>query len=755
MQRRAAINNRVGILGALNPSGSITRKRGTNVTWDNSTRSKRGREEDDETLVMPQPNPISMVIPEEEKEESRFKPDITETRPDLKGDLGETEIYQPPSYKPMSQSSDLGLSPSSAEPPAPTLQPSLLSEEVVRMSDEDSPFTPKLSEILTPTRASSSSTTAEDLKSSTMGSSIPANIVRIGDNIFEVLYNAKFNKFREREIVRIRSYNITDEKIRHFFCYRSQSELGMWRLASQVRGMKPGPYQFQLDKFQFNGASEPIKYLSNYNYTYSYTSKPSSSTYNIAQFKYGNQMSTVKNNLNYYYGDYVQTTAVYIPLQCYINEVLSSLPSFHETTEEPSQSILFIEQRLLRLDESQMPSTLVKVEYTEGKVKVSGLTMAPIENTNNQDELTPPFKIIQKHYVPNPNGTTTVKTMSATHDPRSKEIFSDEREMRFGGSEELKPFRYLNRAYNSAERNFNEERFNHFKADTDLLKKDFTFVCVQQYCPWDFIFEKSIRFVGNIYKLIFKNKKDISKKYAIYYAKGKLVNCIDTTQPHSITEVESVNLVCKEYDIYAPITLVPIWDSDGINGDRCNCYGLYTNYIPCGRLVGKIFDYHINVDLPSKRPCSKKYSYYGMEYNDIFPYCYEQYFNDDPTLTCKNVSKLPEDVPAVIDEDVPTDVEEETPTQEEPTQELLEKLSQLSDDTVSEEDYAKSLEEAECVAKTNEEKERKKEMGGGRRKTIGKRNRKRKTLKKRRNKNNKSKRRTCKNRRTSRKVIRK
>ena len=76
-----------------------------------------------------------------------------------------------------------------------------------------------------------------------------------------------------------------------------------------------------------------------------------------------------------------------------------------------------------------------------------------------------------------------------------------------------------------------------------------------------------------------------------------------------------INQMIESVPLVMPILLTV---SDAV----CNCFGLYTKYIPSGIFMCKILDYHQNCTSSenSKSKCTDTYSFVGDRYKGVFPY---------------------------------------------------------------------------------------------------------------------------------------
>ena len=108
----------------------------------------------------------------------------------------------------------------------------------------------------------------------------------------------------------------------------------------------------------------------------------------------------------------------------------------------------------------------------------------------------------------------------------------------------------------------------------------------------------------------------------LYYFKSK----IDKLQTNEYSE--QINNICSLDTHIMPFLLTPI-------DTQCNVLGLYTKYISTGAFICKLFDYssdntkQCTDEENAWGKCSKKYSYIGLRYQNIFP------FNEIISNECK------------------------------------------------------------------------------------------------------------------------
>jgi hypothetical protein len=379
---------------------------------------------------------------------------------------------------------------------------------------------------------------------------------------FQLWYKAIFSEFKDREMVRIRSITLENPSIfKDFFCYRSQSELGIWRLTSQALPLPGDPnYASRFDKFQY----------------------PASITYPD-----GTRLSEeeLRKKEYYYYGDYVQTSVIFIPLQCFINANIGSIPILDET-DNPN---IFADYESAHSGNVQI---VTDVSVNNKKHK----NPSPLSIVNNE----PDTRIQLSHSYQEPKNINSNPVITEYPAP-PQEILSRERQQSYPF------FENLNRKFNTITK-FNDKKLAEFKNYMATFEMNFDYENVETLCDWKFKFENCIEFNGVMKKIQIKNKHDRNIFY-IYCVEGHLCPLGSSSKFTS-----NIQQVCQINIVYAPVTLVPQ------DGDTCNIYGLYSKYVSAGRLIGKLFDYNINVQLSNPLQCSKNYSFAGMNYGELFPF---------------------------------------------------------------------------------------------------------------------------------------
>jgi hypothetical protein len=385
--------------------------------------------------------------------------------------------------------------------------------------------------------------------------------------IFQLWYKGLFSQFRDRDLIRIRSINKSNNTlVKDFICYRSQSELGLWRLASQQTINDPKA-ALTFDKFQYSVST-----------IYPDVDKTPLSPYDMQNKEY------------YYYGDYVQTTVLCIPLQCFINENFKILPL---------------------LDDSTNLNIFVEYETSHG----GNTNIVKIVNIGGRNyNMTSPLSEVNNEYSGNMylKHSTSQKKGPTSYNIPPREILSMDRQ------KSIPEFEKINRKYNTIDLSFDTNKFDEFKNYIrEVITDRFEYIGIDEYCDCDFVFEGSLKFDGKFKMIEIKNNEN-GEKFYLYFAEGKLSSLSGSSSFES-----NIQELCKIEKAYAPITLVPE------DGNTCNSYGLYSKYVAAGRLIGKLFDYNINVKLPNPIQCSNKYSFSGINYGEIFPF---NQINKEPEL---------------------------------------------------------------------------------------------------------------------------
>ena len=132
------------------------------------------------------------------------------------------------------------------------------------------------------------------------------------------------------------------------------------------------------------------------------------------------------------------------------------------------------------------------------------------------------------------------------------------------------------------------------------------------------IFENIFQITGDIFSIQLNRKTpnidyNETNSVILYYFKSK----IDKLQSNEYSE--QINNICSLDTHIMPFLLTPI-------ETQCNVLGLYTKYISTGAFICKLFDYssdntkQCTDEENAWGKCTKKYSYIGLRYRNIFPF---------------------------------------------------------------------------------------------------------------------------------------
>ena len=145
---------------------------------------------------------------------------------------------------------------------------------------------------------------------------------------------------------------------------------------------------------------------------------------------------------------------------------------------------------------------------------------------------------------------------------------------------------------------------------------------------YEFDFQEIIHISGEIFSVELERKLPIisqTNTIVLYY----MISSLRQINIHGETELvrkklaESMNTnianVCKKNMHFMPFFLTN-------KETRCNNFGLYTKYIPCGAFICKLFDYssktnkQCSVEEIKSGRCTPSYSYIGNRYDNVFPF---------------------------------------------------------------------------------------------------------------------------------------
>ena len=146
------------------------------------------------------------------------------------------------------------------------------------------------------------------------------------------------------------------------------------------------------------------------------------------------------------------------------------------------------------------------------------------------------------------------------------------------------------------------------------------------------IFEEIFHITGDIFSIQLNRKipnidYNETNSVILYYFKSK-INKLQTNEYE-----EQINNICGLDTHIMPFLLTPL-------DTRCNVLGLYTKYISTGAFICKLFDYSSDTtkqctdEENAWGKCSRKYSYIGLRYQNIFP------FNEIISNDCRIASEI-------------------------------------------------------------------------------------------------------------------
>jgi hypothetical protein len=173
-------------------------------------------------------------------------------------------------------------------------------------------------------------------------------------------------------------------------------------------------------------------------------------------------------------------------------------------------------------------------------------------------------------------------------------------------------------------KDFSEE----FKREYDIDLNSIT-VIIPNYSN---IFEEIFQIIGDIFSIQLNRKTpnidyNETNSIILYYFKSK-INKLQSNEYE-----EQINNICSLDTHIMPFLITPI-------DTQCNVLGLYTKYISTGAFICKLFDYSSDTtkqctdEENSWGKCTRKYSYIGLRYQNIFP------FNEIIAHNCKIATEI-------------------------------------------------------------------------------------------------------------------
>jgi len=138
---------------------------------------------------------------------------------------------------------------------------------------------------------------------------------------------------------------------------------------------------------------------------------------------------------------------------------------------------------------------------------------------------------------------------------------------------------------------------------------------------YHFDFEEIVDGDATVYSITLRRKQKHkslkTNEVNLYFSKAKLTPKPDSYFDYGDME-ENVSRICSQDFHIFPFLLTT-------SSVKITPFGLYSNYIPCGIFICKLFDYHSDeypqCTLTEKKHhrCTNMYSYIGRRYADIFP----------------------------------------------------------------------------------------------------------------------------------------
>ena len=426
------------------------------------------------------------------------------------------------------------------------------------------------------------------------GTKAPA-YVKIGVYTFEVLQVVKFVEL-QRTFAQIRN-KWTDETTgtRHeanFACYRSESELGMWRFCTFDTGVEGGTISYSIE----------------------YNKQPLVST--------AKELCHGFEGGKFFKGDdYVQATMIHLDLQDLINALVKDKKVLELNRETYLKDFTCTTSTAKKIGKKYIVQYSIKEEYlwtvvpnwktlgdctsssecieTSQPVTLESIIETPVEDTTSRKR-----KIYRTPTVTD----KTASFESTLNDPSRRVEFKNQELENLALS--MSCGTNSNSIYEKI-KSFSdsfEEKF----AKVDLYKAETT-----HNVNFQNVLEAQYRFCG----VTLENKNKTSdEKVILYYMEIEFVKSADpSTHPYGNT---IRNIMAVRMHIM-PIIMVPHNEQT-----HCTKWGLYSHYVNAGAYICKLFDY----SMPDALQCSldeayfgkisDRYSYIGNRYwkNIIFPY---------------------------------------------------------------------------------------------------------------------------------------
>jgi hypothetical protein len=137
---------------------------------------------------------------------------------------------------------------------------------------------------------------------------------------------------------------------------------------------------------------------------------------------------------------------------------------------------------------------------------------------------------------------------------------------------------------------------------------------------YSYVLENIIKIQGKIKRVLLNSKPDVQtdyKKIFLYFIEARL--CEGEQRSIDSEHDKRINYVCSIPIHYMPFLLTPF-------DVECNFIGLYSKYIRSGAYICKLFDYSTSLYMQCTEEenkvgkCSRKYTYIGSRYKDLFPF---------------------------------------------------------------------------------------------------------------------------------------
>ena len=132
-----------------------------------------------------------------------------------------------------------------------------------------------------------------------------------------------------------------------------------------------------------------------------------------------------------------------------------------------------------------------------------------------------------------------------------------------------------------------------------------------------FIFKDKIKSKGEIYSIELNRKITYSNSKTNNILLYVLITKLSIFGFNAILDEKlrkNMSIICGKQKHIFPFLLTP-------KKCKINYYGLYSNYIPCGVFICKLFDYNFQCSKSEnlKQKCIDHYTYIGSRYNNLFP----------------------------------------------------------------------------------------------------------------------------------------